>query len=391
MIGLIGLAHGTSHFFHLLVPTLFTFLMASLGASWTAISLSSTVFFVISGVGQALAGFVVDRFGPLRVLLFGMLCFLAAGLLLGLVVESLLGVYLVAGLAGMGNSVLHPCDYSILNRKVSVPRLGHSFAVHGLVGNLGWGLAYALLPWVAMTTNWHVAATVGGFVALPALVLLWIFRADLECEPIHREHDAQGSHGAFAYLAVGAVWLCFTFFFLTTVAFGVVQNFAAPVLVRLYGLTSGGAALVVSTYLFSAAGGMAVGGFLAQRHEQDRIIAMVLVVAALFAVVLASQILPSWAVLPVMASIGFCTGVAGPSRDLLVRRAAASRFGRSAYGRVYGFVYSGLDAGLACAAPIFGGFMDAGRFSIVLVGIAVFQGLAVLTALRVGKNAPVNP
>ena len=87
-----------------------------------------------------------------------------------------------------------------------------------------------------------------------------------------------------------------------------------------------------------------------------------------------------------MAGIGFCTGIAGPSRDLLVRKAATARFGKAAYGRVYGFVYSGLDLGLAIAPLIFGGLMDAGQFGKVLVGIAILQTLAIFSALRVGKS-----
>ena len=87
-----------------------------------------------------------------------------------------------------------------------------------------------------------------------------------------------------------------------------------------------------------------------------------------------------------MAGIGFFSGSAGPSRDLLVRRAATARFGKSAFGRIYGFVYSGLDLGLATAPLIFGGLMDAQAYSQVLIGIACLQFLAIFTALYVGKN-----
>jgi hypothetical protein len=86
-----------------------------------------------------------------------------------------------------------------------------------------------------------------------------------------------------------------------------------------------------------------------------------------------------------MAAIGFSTGIAGPSRDLLVRRAATARFGQAAFGRVYGFVYSGLDLGLALAPLFFGALMDGRRFADVLVGIAILQGLAIFAAVRVGK------
>ena len=95
----------------------------------------------------------------------------------------------------------------------------------------------------------------------------------------------------------------------------------------------------------------------------------------------------AWAVLPLMAGIGFFTGIAGPSRDLLVRRAAMARFGQAAYGRIYGFVYSGLDTGLAVAPLVFGGYMDRGQFATVLVGVALLQGAAILTALKVARSA----
>jgi FSR family fosmidomycin resistance protein-like MFS transporter len=102
------------------------------------------------------------------------------------------------------------------------------------------------------------------------------------------------------------------------------------------------------------------------------------------ALVLASGGVPPVIVTPLMAIFGFCTGTATPSRDLLVRRAAMDRFGQRSFGRIYGFVYSGLDAGLAVAPVLFGPLLDRGMFPSVLYGVALFQGLAVLAALRVG-------
>jgi MFS family permease len=184
---------------------------------------------------------------------------------------------------------------------------------------------------------------------------------------------------------VRAVWLCFLFFLLITAAFGGIQNFASPILQSLYGLSITTAATALSAYLFGGAGGILLGGFLAKKNDQERLITIALGIAAAFAMILAAGILPGWSILPLMSAIGFCTGIAGPSRDLLVRRAATARFGQAAFGRVYGFVYSGLDLGLAMAPVIFGQLMDGGRFSHVLIGIAILQTLAIFTALRVGK------
>lgn len=389
IIAVIGLAHGTSHFFHLLLPPLFPWLMPAFGLDFSGIGLTMTVFFVISGVGQALAGFAVDRFGPVRVLLFGMICFLLAGLSLGLFAHSLTDLFLVAALAGLGNSVLHPSDYSVLNRKVSTSRLGHAFSVHGISGNLGWALAPVFLTGISALAGWKVAAIAAGAMALPAMLTLWIFRDQLDINSGKAGTENHLKHGTFSFLSVGAVWLCFAFFFLTTVAFGAFQNFGTPVLQHLYGLPLGAAATALSTFLLVAACGIFVGGFVAQHRAQDHIIAIVLTMAAVLALFLSMELLPAWSVLPVMAGIGFFTGIAGPSRDLLVRRAATARFGQAAYGRIYGFVYSGLDSGLALSPLVFGHFMDAGHYASVLIGIAIFQGLAVLTALRVGRSAPI--
>jgi MFS family permease len=131
------------------------------------------------------------------------------------------------------------------------------------------------------------------------------------------------------------------------------------------------------------------GGFLAAgRSDQDRIIAAALFAAACVALLLATGLPPSWAVVGLMALTGFLTGLVAPSRDLLVRRAATTGGGAHAFGRVYGVVYSGLDVGLAAAPLAFGPLMDAGRFQQVLVGVAVLQALAILTAVRMGVQSP---
>src|SRR5687767_6012529 len=82
VISLVGFAHGTSHFFHFVMPPLFPYLMKEFGLSFTQAGGLMTTFFVVSGVGQALAGFVVDRVGALRVLMGGMALLMVSGLVL---------------------------------------------------------------------------------------------------------------------------------------------------------------------------------------------------------------------------------------------------------------------------------------------------------------------
>jgi MFS family permease len=395
VIGLVGLAHGTSHFFHLLIPPLFPWLMPQFGLSYAQAGFLMTVFFVISGIGQALAGFIVDRIGARNVLLFGIGTLSLSAAALGMA-QSYGGLIIAVAIAGLGNSVFHPADFSLLNHRVSVARLGHAFSMHGLSGNLGWAAAPVFVTSIAAVADWHVAAFAASGVGLVVLGLLLLRRTSLDdSKAAVAVSSATGTSGeragketatgAFDFLQSPVVWLCFLFFFLSTSAGGILQSYAPTILGNVYGLPLALATAALTAYLLGSAAGMLVGGFVAAaRQDSDRVIAAALGAAALFALLLASGALPSMLVLPAMALMGFGVGLAGPSRDLLVRRSATGRFGKAAYGRVYGFVYSGLDLGLALSPIFFGMLLDAGRFSLAMAAVAALQVLALLSALRVG-------
>ncbi len=388
VIGLVGLAHGTSHFFHLMLPPLFPWLMRDFGLNFTQVGFLMTVFFIVSGIGQALAGFVVDRFGARPVLFFGVGTLAASGALVGLA-GSYGGLIAAAAVAGLGNSVFHPVDFTLLNQRVSTPRLGHAFSMHGLSGNLGWAAAPVFMTAIAAATDWHVAGFAAAGVALAVLALL-VFRRDVlddraAAAVVAPKEVAAG--GQLDFLRSGAVWMCFVFFFLVTGAFGILQNFGPSILNHVYGVSLELAAGGLTAYLLGSAAGMVAGGFVAARLDNsDSAIAVALAAAATVALLLATGAAPAWGLLPLMALMGFGVGVAGPNRDLLVRKAATARFGKASYGRVYGFVYSGLDLGLAVSPIVFGPLLDAGYFRAALAGVAVLQVAALLSALRVGRG-----
>ncbi len=396
VISLISFAHGTSHFFHLLLPPLFPWLMPEFGLNFTQAGMMMTVFFIVSGVGQALSGFIVDRVGPRQVLLAGIACFILAALLLS-VANGYAMLLVVGGLAGLGNSVFHPADFTVLNRKVSHARLGHAFSAHGLSGNLGWAIAPVFLTGIAAAAGWRTAALGAAALGAAAWAVVWFGRNATEMETAEANTmnteagtrvSSGGTASTFGFLGVGAVWMCFMFFLLVTTAFGALQNYATPLMQNVYGLPVAAAAATLSFFLLGGAAGIAVGGALAIRGAaHDRLIAAALSAAALVAVLIASGALPPWSVSLAMGTMGFFGGIAGPSRDLLVRQAATARFGQQAFGRVYGFVYSGLDTGLAISPLVFGPLMDAGRFGVVLGGVALLQALAILTALNVGRQS----
>jgi MFS transporter, FSR family, fosmidomycin resistance protein len=389
VIGLIGLAHGTSHFFHMLLPPLFPVFIRDFGLSYSQLGLLVTVFFIISGVGQALAGFLVDRVGARPVLFAALCCFVVAALAAASA-NNYGGLILAAALAGVGNSPFHPADFTILNKRVSAPRLGHAFSVHGISGNLGWAAAPVFLIGLGQITgSWRVAYVCAALVPLLVLALLWTHRDKID--------DRQGAwakdNGAaqtsaagptehpMAFLRLPSVWLCFSFFFWTTAALSAIQSFAGPALARMHGLPLSATAFVVTGYMLFAAAGTVAGGFLVARFQTfEKTIALAMATAACLMLLVASGVLPAmWAGITV-AVTGLATGLAAPSRDMLIKRAAPP----GATGRVYGTVYSGLDVGFAMAAPVFGYLMDHGQPSSVFLGAAAALVMGVASAGLVG-------
>lgn len=386
-ITLVGFAHGVSHFFHLVIPPLFPWLMREFDLSFTQAGAMMAVFFTVSGVGQVLAGFAVDRFGARRVLLGGIALLGASAVIVGLA-PSYAVLILAAAVAGVGNCVFHPADFTLLNRNVTGNRLGHAFSVHGLSGNLGWALAPVFMTGIAIATDWRTAAFAASGVAVAAFLPLWIRR-----EAITEGHGRPAAStnepkvSTFAFLGSAPVWMCFGFLFLITAAGSAFQNFGPSALHEVYGMSLAAGASALTALMLGGAAGTATGGFLAKHERLERHVAAMLAAAACCAVIIASGVAPAWSVPALMALMGFCTGLAGPSRDMLIRRAATAQFGQKSFGRVYGFVYSGLDVGFALAPVVlFGPLMDHGQFVMVLFAVAVLQGLAVFTALSVGRG-----
>ncbi len=391
LIALVSFAHGVSHFFHLLLPSLFPWLMPEFGLDFTQVGLLMALFSACSGVGQVLAGFLVDRVGSHRVLLAGIACFVFASVVLSLA-GSHAALLIAAALAGLGNSVFHPADFNILNHRVSVARLGRAFSFHGLAGNIGWAVAPVLLTTLATAFGWREAAL--GAAGLAAIAWVLVARArdlDADSAPIPDAGvSGQQAVAAFGFLHIGVIWLCFLFFVLTTAAMAALQQFGTPLLHEMYALRLPAAAAALTAFLSGGAVGIIAGGVLVTRGaSQERQIAIALAVATALALVLATGAMPRWSVVPLLVVMGFASGVPGPARDLLVRHSALARCGRNVYGRVYGFVYSGVDVGVAMSPLVFGPLMDGARFGLVLAGVALLQAFAIAVTVGIGEPAPL--
>lgn len=397
-IVLVGLVHGTSHFFHLLLPPLFPWFMLEFGLSYSQLGLLVSVFFIISGVGQALSGFVVDRIGARPVLIAALCCFLVAALCAA-AAQGFSGLMLASALAGLGNAPFHPADFTILNRRVSPARLGHAYSVHGISGNLGWAISPLFTTGlVSLTGSIRVAYVCVAVVALVVLAIVLLAKDSLNDRvngaagaPAERAGSVAATPVAdahlLAFLRLPPVWLCFSFLFFSTCALSAIQSFAAPALQQLHELPMTWSALVVSGYMVCGAVGMVAGGFLLTRVDRlEPLIAATLVFSGVLLLLAASPWVSGAVALALASLAGLGTGLAGPSRDMLIRRATPA----GATGRVYGMVYSGLDLGFAVSAPIFGRLLDAGMPAAVFEGSALALLAAVFSAALVGRTLVVR-
>ncbi|MBE7939958.1 MULTISPECIES: MFS transporter [Ramlibacter] len=382
VIGLVGVAHMVSHFSQLLLAPLFPWLKDAFHVGYTQLGALMSVFFVVSCAVQASSGFLVDRWGPRPILLGG----------LGLIATAAFGfatspsyevMALWAVVAGVGNGVFHPVDYTLLNRKVSAPRLGHAYSVHGITGNLGWALAPALVVPVAMAFSWRHALAAAGTLALAVFVLVWFNRGRLALAPSHRPGaSVQAAGSSFGFLRIPAVWMCFWFFFLYAVVLSVVQAFAPEAARQLHDVPVALTAACLTVYMVCSAGGMVLGGFLASDPQRcERIVGAGMGMAATVALVVGLAPVPALAVPALFGAMGFCAGIAGPSRDLLVKRSTPE----NATGRVFGVVYSGLDIGQAIAPLVFGALMDHRQYQGVWLGLVLTQAVLITSAFNVRR------
>ena len=381
LIGLVGIAHCISHFSQLLLAPLFPWLKDVFQVSYAELGLLMTIFFVVSCAVQTLSGFVVDRVGP-RPVLFAGLALLGVAAFGYASSQSYAMLAAFSVVAGIGNGVFHPVDYTLLNRKVDAARLGHAFSVHGITGSLGWALAPALLVPLTIAWSWRVALGVAGVLAFVVLLVLWFNREQLTLDVAPRGPAAAPADTGLQFLRIPAVWACFAFFFFYAMALSGVQAFAPEAARLLHDVPKGAVAMCLTIYMVASAGGMVAGGFLAADPTRcERIVGLGFGVAASIALVIGFADVPASTVPLLFGAMGFGAGIAAPSRDLLVKRSSPE----NATGRVYGVVYSGLDIGQAIAPLLFGTLMDHGHPSQVWLGIAMVQVVIVASAFRVRR------
>lgn len=382
IIGLVSVAHAFSHFYQLVFPMLFIALQAEFGVSYLELGALTTTLMVTSGIAQTGAGFMVDRFGGRQMLFAGMAVFSSAFVLAGFATEFWM-LYAAAALAGLGNCVFHPADYSILTATISPVRIGRAYSAHTFTGYLGWALTPPITLGLEHVFGWRVTLMILGGAGLAFLVVMLLNGRHIPADQDGTDDDGKKAAAGTGVLFSLPVVLCFAYFLCLAFALSVMQNFVPATMDALFGAPVAAAGNAVAGFMLGSAAGVVLGGVLIDRQVDPLRVVILGLLAGATCLAISGTIYhgPVWLV-GIVALAGFFLGVTTPSRDMLVRGAAP----KGASGRVFGFVYSGLDAGAAIAPVLIGAMLDGHRADLVMWLAAGVQVLGVFTAFNIRQT-----
>jgi MFS family permease len=337
IMAVIGSGHALSHFYLLCLPPLFPLLKGEFGVSYAALGLLVTLMNVSTGVCQLPSGFLVDRIGARKVLAGGLIIMGAGIAGIGLAGQYwlILGIVLIAG---VGNSVVHPADYAIVNASVPHGRVGRAFALHTFAGNAGFVLAPATITMLATLWDWRAALITVGLVSVPVAVAVLrcgdLLRDDIEVarNVADRRRADVGSAGFRPLLSRGVMTM-FLFFVCTAMVTGGIHTFSVTAMVDSQAISLASASTVLTVFLTASAAGVLLGGPLADRTRRHGLVAALAMAISAALILLVGNLALSVIGLAVLFGlVGLLQGSVRPSRDMMVRAITP----RGATGRVFG-------------------------------------------------------
>ncbi|NQV57723.1 MAG: MFS transporter [Rhodospirillales bacterium] len=391
ILSLIGSGHFLSHFYQLSLPPLLLVWRHEFGASFTALGLVITLFALATGLAQITAGILVDRFGAKPLLVGGLIaegiCIAAMGF-----ANSLEAIYVLAVLAGFGNSVFHPADYAILNSSIGEERMGKAFGFHTFSGHLGGAVAPATIIFLTALFDWRLAMMATGMVGIAVAALIFTQGGILADEKTSlakekgQEASAIDSPSTWKLMLSRRMLYFFLFFLIASVTSSGVHSFSVVALVNVHGISLGNASTALTAFLFASAIGILVGGVIADRFGRHDTVAIIAFVVTGLIFIAVSQIGLEAALLIALFTIaGLSQGILRPARDMMVRAGAP----KGAMGRVFGYVSTGIALGSGIAPVAFGWIVDQGASIWVFWLLAVFCVLGIAIVIEQKRSGAI--
>jgi FSR family fosmidomycin resistance protein-like MFS transporter len=370
-------AHLVSHYYIVLLAPLFVFIKNDYGVSYTELSLALTAFNLVSATLQTPVGFFIDRTSPRMNLVGGLLLGAGAVAVAGLVDSYWVFVAMFA-LLGLANTVYHPSDYSLLSEHVAPQRMTQAFSYHSCSGMIGGAIAPVMLLFLHSQIGWRGAFLVSAGLGVLAAAFLLTQRelpARHVAERTVAENGAASIDG-WQLLLSAPILLNLAFFVLQSMVGGGLNQYLVVGLGALYGTPPGIANTALTGLLTLSALGVLFGGALAARTPRHYLVAGIGLFVTGAVSLLIAYVDPGALLLVLVISLGgFASGMAVPSRDMIVRAVTPA----GSFGKVFGFLTTGLHIGGVVAPLIFAQFLDHGHPQWVVLFVAVCSFVAILT------------
>jgi MFS family permease len=364
-------AHMMSHYYMLTLAPLMAFVRSDFRVSYTELALALTVFNVVSGLLQTPVGFLVDRIGARIILLAGLTLSSIAFAIAG-IADSYWVFIAMYGVAGLGNTVYHPSDYSLLSHHAPQEKLSQVFSYHTFAGMVGSALAPVTLLYMQSLFGWrgaYIGASIFGLMVLAVLITQPEPAPDVPHAVRSAAKASSGTADGWRLLLSAPILLNLAFFVLTSIMGGGLNTYLVVALGALHATPPDVANVALTSLLAMNAVGVLAGGVLAARTSHHAVVAASgLTIGGIVTALVGFFDFPSALLILIMGISGFCVGMTYPSRDMLVRAVTPP----GAYGKVFGFVSTGFNIGASIAPLVYGMLMDNGHpRSVFLLSAAV--------------------
>ena len=397
VVGVLSGGHFMSHYYTMMLPPLFPLLHNDLGVSYTLLGLLLSLKSIASGATQLPAGILVDRFGARKILVFGFSMIMMSYLFIALS-DAFWMIALLFMLAGTGNAVFHPADYSIMSESVDSRRMGRSFSAHTFAGHLGTALAPVVSLLLVATLGWSWRGAVLMSVAVGLIMVLgiisqWSYIQEGPTKQKPTRKSDTGTDGRteetvwqsiMVILASKPMLFLFLFFSMQSIGTGGFKNFAVAGLTELHGTSLEAAGGALTGFLFASAFGVLAGGWLADYDKRHARTASAALLATAGISLLIGSVNLHYALLVFFFTLaGLIQGIIRPARDMMIRAASP----KGSIGKAFGFVFSGQAIGGGISPVVFGAMLDFGAPEWVFYASALFLVLCMLAVVGSAREA----
>jgi MFS family permease len=378
---LVCLGHFFSHFYYLLPLTLLPTLKTELGESYTALGIALAGYGLTTTIAQVPVGFLVDRFGAPLILVTGLALSSLSMIALGSVMTGYAQLVVIILVTGLGDSVFHPANYSILARSVEPAYAGRVFSAHNFAGQFGFAVSPFLTGFAAAHFGWRpavVAFGVAGLVTAAVLLSQRKFLGTALKTPAMEAQSSTDTRTGWQLLLSRPILLCLAVFIGIGFINSGARDFGVTALQLMYSASTAKIGSIISLYLLASLFGIMLGGWLADRTAQYRSVAAVSLSVIAIALPAIALVKPPLAELcATFCVLGLFSGTIQASRDMLVRSITPPREA----GKTFGFVSLGISIASLIAPFVYGLILDHAAPTTIFYVTGLFGAVTVAMVL----------